>query len=131
MNPTSLDVKDILDGVLGLIFATNLFVGREPDNPSDCVTIFDTPGFGQETYLDRETSEDYYYPSIQIRVRNVDYATGWGLIHNIRDLLHHRAKGVINGSFYESFTCRQEPSLLDWDASNRARFVTSFDIQRR
>ena len=131
MNPASKDVKDLLEaeGSLGLTFKTNLFVGNEPTEPDDCVTIFDTPGSPPQLTLAK--GEDYFYPSIQIRVRDRDYLYGWDLMNDIKTLLHGWGQDTINGTYYAVIRCTQEPSLLDWDENGRARFVTTFDIQRR
>lgn len=131
MNPSSVDIKDLLEGEssLGLTFGTDLMIGREPATPDDCVTIFDTPGGApQQTFIQ---GEDYYYPSIQIRVRNTSYFTGWNLINDIKVLLHNRAQEIVNGTLYSAIICSQEPALLDWDENDRPRFVTTFNIQRR
>ena len=131
MNPTSVDIKDIIesDSSLGLVFADTLFIGKEPTKPNNCATIFDT--YGRPPMQTYDKSEQYYYPSIQIRVRNNDYLQGWNIINDIKVLLHNRAQARWNGTLYSAIICSQEPALLDWDENNRARFVTSFDIQRR
>jgi len=130
MNPTSVDIKDMLvaESSLGLTFATNLFIGKEPSSPNNCVTIFDTPGSGPDKAFDN--SSKYYRPSIQIRVRNSNYLTGWQVIHSIKELLHCADPSEWNGTNYRAIFCSQEPALLDWDSNDRARFVATFDVQR-
>jgi hypothetical protein len=131
MNATSVDISDILEAetALGLTLGTNLFIGREPVTPSDCVTIFDTPGYAPQLTLDG--ANDYYFPSIQIRVRNTKYLDAESLIHNIMVSLHGRNHETWNSTLYTLIKCTTEPALLDWDENNRARFVVNFDIQRR
>jgi len=131
MNPASIDIKDMLvaEASLGLTFATNLFVGKEPATPDNCVTIFDTPGFPPDKMYDQ--SACYDRPSVQIRVRNTSYLTGWQLIHAIKEFLHCRNQSTWNSTLYSAIFCSQEPALLDWDSNDRARFVSTFDIQRR
>lgn len=130
MNAPTQDIKDILeaDPGLGLIFATDLFVGKEPTEPDDCVTIFDTPGFPPQLTFNK--GEDYFYPSIQIRVRNRSYQNGWTLAENIRILLHGKGHETWNGTVYELIQCINGPMLLDWDENGRARFILNFNIQR-
>lgn len=130
MNPTSEDIKDLLEGEssLGLVFETNLFIGREPAEPADCVTIFDTPGRPQQLTLTQ--GENYFYPSIQIRVRNSEYLDGWDIIHAIRNFLHGKNHETVNGTDYNLIKCSIEPAMLGWDENNRVWFVTTFDIQR-
>ena len=131
MNSSAEDIKDMLvdESSLGLTFATNLFVGREPSSPDDCVTIFETPGFPPQLTL--KQGEDYYYPSVQIRVRNNNYQTGWTLAHNIMVSLHGRGHETWNETLYTVIRCSNGPALLDWDENSRARFIINFNMQRR
>jgi len=131
MNPASIDVKDMLENEssLGLIFATNLFVGKEPTTPANCVTVFDTPGGLDDVTLNNDSV--YQRPFIQIRVRNLDYDTGWALIDGIRDLLHGKGPETWNGTLYSSIVSTGDPALLDWDNNDRPRFFINFAMQRR
>jgi hypothetical protein len=131
MNPVSEDVKDMLaaDSELALIFATNLFIGNEPAEPDECVTIFDTPGYPPQLNLD--SSERYENPSIQIRVRGMTYNGAFALADLILSSLHGRARETWNTTFYALIKCANGPFLLDWDENERPRFVLNFDIQRR
>jgi len=131
MNPPSEDLKDILEGIsaLGLAFPTNLFVGEEPSEPDTCVTIFDTPGYPPQ--LTFTQGENYFRPSVQIRVRGRNYLTAYSLINDIKEELHGLGPEVINGAVYTVIMCNQEPFLLDFDKNNRPRFVVNFDLQRK
>ena len=124
------DIKDMLEdeSSLGLTFATDLFVGREPPEPDDSVTIFDTPGFPPALNLN---DQGYEYPSVQIRVRSNDYLTGWNLIHAIQVVLHGKAGETWNATLYTVIYCSSGPALLDWDENNRPRFIINFNLQRR
>jgi hypothetical protein len=130
MNSSSKDIKHMLeaDSGLSLTFATNLFIGKEPVKPDNCVTIFDTTGNGP--YLGLDTT-GYYYPSIQIRVRNKNYNTGLTLIQNIMIFLHAKHQEQESGTLYSLIQCPSEPAFLDWDDNGNARFVCNFNIQRR
>jgi len=131
MNAASDDVKDMLlaDSSLNLDFGINLFVGREPSNPDNCVTIFDTPGFPPLATLGNDCA--YQYPAIQILVRNRSYLVGYALIRSIVELLHNHGPETWNGAVYCSILCSSEPALLDWDDNGRARFFVNFNLQRR
>ena len=134
MNASSVDImrmlEDYSDSALGLAFGIDLFIGREPTEPDNCVTIFDTTGGPAQLTLD-EDNDDYYYTSVQIRVRNRDYITGWDLIHDIMISLHGRAQETWNETLYTLISCSSGPALLDWDDNNRARFIINFNLQRR
>ncbi len=133
MNPTSVDICTLLeaDSSLGLTSATNLFVGKEPASPDDCVTVFDIPGDAPLLTLTGKGGGDYYHPSVQVRVRNNDYLTGWGLIHNIQEYLHGVCEYIEDGTKYLLIKGVDDPSLLDWDENDRARFITIFSVYRR
>jgi hypothetical protein len=130
MNPSSVDIKDMLEAesALGLEFADNLFIGKEPSTPNNCVTIFDTMGYAPQLTLD---VTKYEFPSVQIRVRSTDYLTGWALIQSITDLLHGRAQETWNDTLYSVIYCSSGPAFMRWDENNRAQFVSNFNINRR
>jgi hypothetical protein len=134
MNPSSVDIKDLLEAESGLdlTFAENLFIGMEPPEPDNSVTIFDTPGFPPQLTLDSGQADvpGYFYPSIQIRVRNRNYLDGYHLARNLAVLLHGRGPETWNGTVYTSMVCTGEPALLDWDTNGRSRFVINFNLQR-
>ena len=131
MNPSSADIKDMLEAVssLGLEFGVDLFVGREPSDPDDCVTIFDTGGYPPQ--LTMTQGEDFYSPSVQIRVRNNSYLTGYNLISDIVTALHGQAQETWNGVLYSVIKAVSDPALLDWDDNQRARFIVNFNLKRR
>lgn len=130
MNASSMDVKDMLEAVssLGLTFATNLFVAKEPNEPRDTVTIFDTPGARPQLSTG---GCKYYYSSIQIRVRNKDYQTGYALAENIQNLLHGQAQETWNGTLYSLITSSNDVYHMDWDENGNARFIINLELQRR
>ena len=131
MNIPSVDIKDMLesDSGLGLSFAENLFIGKEPAIPDNTITIFDTYGFPPQVTLDRVNN--YYYPSIQIRIRNNSYKIGLELAQDIVISLHGRAQESWGGVLYTSIRCMSGPALLDYDNNDRPRFIINFDLQRR
>lgn len=131
MNPPSIDIKDMLESEssLGLIFATNLFIGKETVNPKHAVFILDTPGFPPELTL--EGNSGYSYPSVQIKVRNTVYTDAWKIANDIKDLLHGRAGETWNGSFYSVIYCIGDPALLAWDDNGMVIIIINFNLQRR
>ena len=134
MNPSSKDIVQYLEqagessGFDDLVYGTNLFIGKEPSKPINCVTIFDTPGFSPQLNL---TTQGYEYPSIQVRVRNDKYTTGWTLIERIKTSLHGLNQQTINGTLYSVVYCSSGPALLDWDDNGNCRLVCNFNINRR
>jgi hypothetical protein len=131
MNIPSIDIKDMLvdDSDLELIYGTNLFVGKEPSSPNNTVTIFDTYGYGPQLTLDK--TGDYYYQSIQIRVRNTSYVSAMELGQNIVDSLHSRAGERWSGTLYTLIKNINGPAILDYDENNRVHIIMNFNLQRR
>jgi len=131
MNPGSEDVKDMLEAEssLGLVFATNLFIAREPTTPGNCVTLYDTAGRPPQLTFNKD--ENYYYEGLQIRVRNADTLTGWALIRAIQDSLHGRALESWNGTVYTLIFVTSGPAFLTWDENNRGIWSINFELQRR
>lgn len=131
MQACSEDIKDILlsESALDLVFGTNLFIGREPSTPNNCVTIYDNPGDSPVITLQNDVA--LYKPSVQVVVRNVAYLIGYNLIHSIFLALHGRNNEVWNSTTYCSIVAVNDPFLLEWDSNGRAKFVCNFSIIRR
>jgi len=130
MNKASEDIKAMLlaETPLGLTFATNLFIGKEPAILKNCVTIFDTPGQPIKVSLD-EIQDDF--PSIQIRVRSNSYVTGLNLANDIAVYLQGISNEYWNNTLYYVINCVSGPFQLDWDDNDNARFVVNFNIKRK
>ena len=126
MNPTSKDIRDLL--ISDSSFGDDIYIGKEPLKPNNCITIFDTPGEPPDQMFTQ--GEIYNRPSIQFRVRNKSYSQAWDEINAIKVFLHNHEQVTINGTLYTMIRCAQEPALLDWDENDRCRFVTTFKIQR-
>lgn len=131
MNALSEDIKDILvaESSLGLTFATDLFISKEPAKPADCVTIYDTPSLPPEDTL--ATDETMYNSSVQIRVRNKAFQTGMALARDIMDVLHGRAHETWNTTIYEVIRATGEPAQIGRDENDRVLIVINFNAKRR
>ena len=132
MNATSVDIASMLvaESELGLEIGSNLFVGKEPTRPDSCVTILDTYGYPPQLTMAGQ-GEEYFYPSVQIRIRNKDYRTADDLSMKIVRSLHGRAQQTWNDTLYTVIYCSSGPAFLNWDDNGLCRFVVNFNIQRR
>ena len=130
MNSPTEDIKDMLEAEssLGLTFATDLFIGKEPSKPDNCVTLYDYGGRPPRLTFDRQ---NYYYPSVQVRVRNNDYRAGWALIQDIADFLHGLSNETLDGTLYTVIYVSSGPAFITWDGNSRAIFVVNLNVQRR
>jgi len=131
MNAPAVDIADILESVDSgtYIIGTNLFVGKEPAKPDNCITLYDYGGRPPQLTFDR--TEKYEYPSVQVRVRNNDYRAGWDMIQDIADSLHGLSNETWNGALYTVIFVSSGPAFVAWDGNNRAIFVVNLGIQRR
>ena len=130
MNSPAIDIKDMLvaESSLGLIYATNLFVQKEPISPIEVVTIYDTFGYSPQLTLDKA---QYEYPAVQIRVRSKHQDVGYQLAYAIMTALHGRSHETWNETLYTLIRCSSGPALLDWDENGRVHFIINFLVQRR
>lgn len=132
MNPASKDIVTLLEGEtsLALVLGTNLFYSRMPDNPDDCVTIFDNPGRPPMlTY--QPLLNNYFYSSVSIWVRDVDYSIGWAKLHDIINFLHGLGNLDVGTTHYSVIRALGDPQLLHWDENQRAVLIVNFSMQRR
>lgn len=131
MNSPSVDIKDMLvvDTGLNLVFMTNLYTVREPTTPINTVTVFD--GVSSPPQLTFKKGEDYFYDSVQIRVRNSDYLVGYDIAKAIVSSLHGRGQEIWNGTLYSVIYCSNGPVLIGQDDNGRSLLIINFEIQRR
>lgn len=134
MNATCKDIAEFLNDYLplGLTLGTDLFYSRMPDNPSNCVAIFDNPGDPPMLTLKKATSA-YFFSSMNVRVRNIDYDAGWALMSNILTYLHglNQQNCPDDSSYYGVIKAMNDPQVLYWDKNDRVIFFTHFDVQRK
>jgi len=130
MNPTSEDIKDMLEDSasgLGLVFATDLFVAKEPDDPDLCVTIFDTSGLEPDHTIHRLD-----YPGAMVRVRGKQggYLEAYALAENIKEYLRGIHGETWNGTRYIGIWAMSDILPIGWDSKDRPKFSLNFRIQR-
>ena len=132
MNTVIKDIASFIEQGSDWVFGTTLFGGREPSDPDNCMTLFDTPGGGSFVPLRRDPQgRRYEYAAFQIRVRNFNYDEAVRQSNDIIDVLHALQENtVVNGTLYTLIRALDNPHLLDWDENNRARIITNFEVQR-
>ena len=123
MNPVSLDIKDLLidNGLAN--FNSNLFVSKEPSEPINCLTIYDTGGGDQNPKLAIDLC------SIQIRSRNVSYVDGYKLLFRIRKFIEGKSSVIVNNTHYFGFFSQNVLSL-NRDNKNYAIWVLNIKVYR-
>lgn len=138
MKSCSEDIKEMLEYYLETSGSTSInpfdlfpvFIGKEPAEPSNTVTIFETVSGAPQLTMNR--LEIYEYPSVQIRIRATNYLDAWEQANTIKNILHGRGNEQWGDDvFYSVIRCVNGPSLLDYDKNQRVRFIINFDCQRR
>lgn len=125
------DIRLILESVsaLNLTFATNLFIGREPTAPDDCVTLYTGGTSPRGVHL--QGASGYDRQSFQVRVRANDYTTGMNLAEDIIEALHGRHQEQWGDSLYFAIMHQNGPELISWDENDRAIIVMNFNVERK
>lgn len=129
MNEPTEDIRDFIVSNSSHVPGQDLFVGREPSSPPNCVTLFDSGDAGPQLLLDREDGT-YEYEGMQIRVRHSSYNQAMKTARALSRLLHGQGNLRINGTLYTLIQALDSPALLEWDDNNRAKVVVNFQIQR-
>lgn len=129
MNAVSIDIKDILEAEssLGLVFASNLFISREPTSPDNCTTIYDIAGQMPDLTLG---GQSYKRDSFQVRVRNNSYQEAMTLVYQISEFLQGKHSEVWNGTSYKLIRETIPAFPIGYDDNNRVMIVINFEAQR-
>ena len=126
------DITTLLDGdtSLGLTLGTDLFISRMPNQPDDCVVVYDNPG-GAPMLTYKKATSNYYYSSVSVRIRNVTYSAGWTQMFDILEFLHASSQDVVGTTYYALIKAMNDPQVLHWDDNDRVLMFVNFEVQRR
>jgi len=105
-------------GTLG----TNLFLGLMPDQPDNCVVLFEYAGSPPDLHWNGE------YPGLQVRVRNKSYTAARIKIGEVIQKLHGLHEQELSGTRYLLIKARGSPEVLKRDNNNRVELFVNFEI---
>ena len=105
-------------GTLG----ANLFLGLMPDQPDNCIALFEYAGSPPDLHWDGE------YPGLQVRVRNKSYAAARTKIGEAMTALHGLHEQTLSGTRYLLIKARGGPEVLKRDNNNRIEVFVNFEI---
>ena len=105
-------------GTLG----TNIFLGLMPDQPDNCVALFEYAGSPPDLHWEGE------YPGLQVRVRNKGYAAARTKIGEVMEKLHGLHEKTLSGTRYLLIKARGSPEVLKRDNNNRVELFVNFEI---
>lgn len=103
-------------GTLG----TDLFLGWLPDAPAAAMALYETGG-QPPSYIHQALTPAIIRPSVQVMVRDTEYATG-------RERMQDAYDALCALSSYLLVSPLQEPFSLGRDADDRPLFAVNFSI---
>lgn len=131
MNPVAYDIGKILENEGIGTFGTDIFASKEPDQPDNCITVYNTGGFPDEC-LDTGISQNELC-NFQVRVRNNDYLTAYTVMTSIRNEIEKAKYKTItdsNGVTFYSIWATSLPIDLQRDTTNRCIVVQNYSCLR-
>jgi len=130
MNPIVKDVTTILQAAAVATLGTDLFAGKEPNSPDNCITIYNTGGTPDQC-LDLDSDDELN--TFQVRVRNNDYLAAYAVMDSIRDVIEKDKFAIVagvGGSTYLSIWSTGLPNDLQRDETNRVIVVQNYACLR-
>lgn len=124
MNSLSIDIISILKTQNPDEFSDNIFVGKEPILPNDCITIYDTGGVEQNPKLALDDA------TLQIRSRNIDYAKGFSKLSKVKLAIEGLGKTVLDNSVILGVWCNSNIAFMKYDVNDRAIFTINVRVIR-
>lgn len=129
MNAPCVDLAQYLAalGGIGAIGASSgwaISQGREPAEPDNTITIYDTGG--TDPFVDAEM----YEPTVQVRVRANSYVAAYAKIQEVAQALIVPTARDINDAHYVGIWQVGGVVSLGNDANNRTRLVVNFKMKR-
>lgn len=100
-------------------FGTDLFIGHEPDAPTNVVTIYPTGGRPPSSDRDKE------YPTMQVRVRNTSYVNGFEKATSILSLLHVNTSNLAT-TRGRCYATQSSPSMIGRGDNGEFIFVQNY-----
>jgi hypothetical protein len=113
-----------------LTVGTNLFLGRRPDTPDTCVTVYETGGTAPELVFGTNSAPPVETRGLQVVVRGTSYATSEALCTEVWTALCLIDNEVIGTRRYLLADPVQSPFALDRDDRNRMLHVCNFLVSR-
>jgi hypothetical protein len=129
-NPTSIDVKDLLEAASVGTFAASsgwgIWIGKQPAKPDTSITLFDDGGFAPDPkfLLDR--------PTLRVLVRGSEwgYTGAYSKAQAVKDTLLGDDRQTVGGTLYVGIIMTGDIAFIQYDDNNRPIFSLNFQIWR-
>ena len=122
---TALYLADLPDfGSFGGSTGWPLYVGREPIDPVDVVTVYDTGG-GPAVLI-----PDLRAPNVQVRVRSAAYNDGWQKANEAYEALAVPAGVTVQDGVILSWVAQGDINYIGRDDRDRSLFTCNWQVMR-
>ncbi len=109
----------------------NTFLGDAPDTPDNCVMIYATGGIGTLHNMGAVTNKAAEQQSIQIRIRNTDYATAVSEANQIKEILDGYNNTIVNTDLYQSIFLDSDILSIGKDDRGRNNLTLNFTLKKK
>ncbi|MGA1036649.1 MAG: minor capsid protein [Ilumatobacteraceae bacterium] len=113
-----------------LTLGTNLFLGRMPDDPDTCVTVYEYGGDAPVNTMGSDAMPPVEQPRIQILVRASGYSTARTLALSCWTAVEAILNENLSGTRYHRVSANQSPFPLERDSQDRVLFAQNFRVQK-
>lgn len=127
MGIPSIGIKDLLLAK-GYAFGGSLdwavYIGKQPDSPDNCVTIYDSGG-GTPSPL---WLLDYPHVQVRVRSRNGQYQEAMVTAKDIKSIILGQPSQDLNGDRWVQFNLAGDIGFMGYDKNERPEFVLNFEL---
>ncbi|PIW95041.1 MAG: hypothetical protein COZ07_06970 [Candidatus Infernicultor aquiphilus] len=113
------------DNATALIEGTSIFLGIQPSEPKECLTIYDTGGLKPE--IDMAISN----PTIQIIARATEYEEAKTLAMNAYNILHRLMNTNLGDNYVYFCNAQQEPGDIGRDDNDNFEISCNYLLKIR
>ena len=137
MNSVSDDFKDLLvaggAGKFGATEGWSIAIGHQPDEPDECITVYEVPGrVTEETFDGMNEIEEL---PVQVRVRATSFQRAFEKSKQVREILNRNStniESIPNDTCYLSISIATPSYPLGGrDSQNRFTRIQTFNAHRK
>lgn len=125
------DIGTYLQTEVGsLTLGTNLFLGRLPDDPDTCVSVYEYGGDAPVNTMGSDAMPPVEQPRIQLLTRAAGYSSARTLALSCWTAIESVLNESLSGTRYHRITANQSPFPLERDSQDRVLFAQNFRVQK-
>jgi len=123
------DLGTYLEAQVGsLTLGTNLFLGRMPDSPDVCVTLYEYGGGAPTNVMGGDNMPPIEEPRVQVLTRADGYTATRTLAGECWTAIEAILNESLSGTLYHRVSANQSPFPLERDSQDRVLFAQNFRV---